>query len=128
MKRILSVAAALAIVLTLTASVEAAQKKKKKKVNTGTIVGTITAVSGDGKSFTVTSLGGKKNKTAGATELKLTERTKVEFIGIKDTAERKLAVGYVVLVAVDEANPGTASVIAAGKAAVGKKKKKKDSE
>jgi hypothetical protein len=127
--RALSLIAALALLLTLTATAEAGKKKKKKGVP-GAVVGTITAVADDGKTITVASLTGKKKKKnqAGATEVKLTDKTKVEFIGFANPEERKLAVGQVVLLAMDETSPGTASAVAVGKAgtakAKGKKKKK----
>jgi hypothetical protein len=126
MSRTLSLIAALALVLSLTATAEAG--KKKKKGATGAVIGTITAVAQDGKSITVSSLTAKKKKQAGPTEVKLTDRTKVDYIGITNPDERKLTVGYVVLLAVDETNPGTASAIAVGKGGALKAKKKKKNQ
>jgi hypothetical protein len=133
MKRIVSLVVVLAVVLAFAATAEAG-KKKKKKDQASTVVGTVTAVD-EGKSITVTGLGGKKKKKAApATTIKITDKTKIDYIGIKDENERKLSIGQVVIVALDEANRDTATAIAAGKlseakknkSARGKKKKKNE--
>jgi hypothetical protein len=116
------------LVFALAATAAEAGKKKKKK-DTGTLVGTITEVSADGKLIKVSQLGAKKKKQQGTPiEVKLNDTTKVEYIGIKAKDEQKLAVGQVVLVALDEQDSSTATVIAAGKVAgkTKKKNKKKD--
>jgi hypothetical protein len=121
MTRSLSLVAALALVLAWCATADAAGKKKKA-AKSGTVVGTITAVSEDGKSFTVTSPGRKKQTTT--TEIKVTPTTKIHYVGIQDKAEQKLVFGYAVLVALEEQG-SNASVIAVAKAPETKKKKVK---
>ncbi len=128
MSRTATTLLSLALVLAVCASAEAAGKKKKKAAAATTMIGTITAVSDDGKTITVTAMGGKK-KNATPAELKLTDKTQVHYLGMPDKSEQKLAVGHVVLVALDETDPTTAVTIAAAKApakAAGKGKKKKD--
>ncbi len=127
MIRFLSYATALALVLSMAAtSAVAAGKKKKKQDAAGTLVGTITAVAEGGKSITIVPLGGKKKARAAGVELKITDKTRIDYVGIKDKSAQKLEVGLVVLVARDENDPATATAIAAGKvAAKGKKKKTK---
>jgi hypothetical protein len=129
MMRYLSYATALALALTLAATAaEAAGKKKKKKDAGGAVAGTITAVGEGGKSITIAPLGAKKKAAqAAGVEVKITDKTRIDYIGIKDKGAQKLEVGLFVLVAPDDNDPATASVIAAGKvSAKGKKKKKAD--
>jgi hypothetical protein len=127
MRRTVSILVAVALVLTLAASTAQAGKTMKKAPS-GAVVGTITAVSEDGKSITVATLGAKKKKKQGAagTELKLGSRAQIVYVGFKDKGEQKLAVGQVVLVALDESDPTQVATVAVGKAAPGKTKKKKN--
>lgn len=123
MSRFLSLAAAVALVLTLGAATAEAGKKKKA-APTNTVVGTVTAVSEDGKTITVTPFGGKKKNPPAPTEVKLSDKTKIDFIGVKDKAEQKLMIGHVVIIGLDEQDSSTAAVVAAAKLPAQTKKKK----
>jgi hypothetical protein len=103
-----------------------ASKEKKKQANTPRVVlGTIQNTD-EGKSFSVSTLGGKKLKPVGTTELKITNRTKIEYVGL-DRNEQKLQPGYFVMVALDPNNKDTAASIKVCKApTAGKQKKNKN--
>jgi hypothetical protein len=132
MRPVVSLASALALLLALAAGAEAAGKGKKRKreAPSNTFVGTLLTVAKDGKKMTVIGLPGKKKKQEVPTrEIKVDDRTKVLYLGIKDKAEQKLTAGYFVIVELDEANKDTATTIATAKAPpVGKKKKKKNTD
>jgi hypothetical protein len=131
MIRILSMLTALAVALALTGTAEAQQKKKKKggapEVTAGgTVAGTIKAVSDDGKTLTVEAPGTKK-KPGASHEVKVTDKTKVEYLGIDAKDEQKLLVGYGVTVMLEDGSKDTAGSIKVSKeTAAPRKKKKKD--
>src|SRR5947199_3622261 len=108
MTRFRSIAAILGVaaLLTVGASPAAAQTAKKQKKNKAAesaptaIVGTITKVGDDGKTFTVTTFGGNKKQPT-TTEFKLTDRTNVEFVAIESKDMQKLTQGYAVIVGFD---------------------------
>jgi hypothetical protein len=135
MNRFLTIAAVLGVatLLTLAASTAKADQDKKKKKNAapetpaGTVVGTIQTVSDDGKTITVAGLGGKKKKPAPTTEVKISDKTKVEYAGIDAKDNQKLKIGYAVTVTLDDTAKDTATAIKVSKATepVAKKKKKK---
>jgi hypothetical protein len=134
MTRLQSLIALLGIAsfLTVGASSASAQQegKKKKKAAVesaavGAIVGTITRVSDDGRTFTVTPLGGTKKQPGTATEFKVTDRTSIEFIGFAAKEDLKLAAGYAVIVAFDGKDKESATLIKVAKTDAPAKKKKK---
>jgi hypothetical protein len=125
MNRIVSLAVAAALVLTLcAATAQAGKKNKNKTAPTNSVVGLITAVSEDGKTISVTSFGGKKKSPAAPAAVKLSDKTKIDYVGIKEKEEQKLAVGLAVIIGLEEQDSSTASTIVAAKMAAGKKKKK----
>src|SRR5438876_9479789 len=107
--------APLAVVLALSLCAATAEAAKKKKAQ-GTVVGTIAAVSADGKSISVVQLGRKKKMPGPTTQVKLGERTRVSYIGLDSKDEQKLAVGRFVMVALDQQDTGTGTDIAVGHA------------
>jgi len=132
MIRILSMLTALAVALALTGTAQAQQKKKKKggaEVTAGgTVAGTIKAVSDDGKTLTVEAPGTKKAPGA-SHEVKVTDKTQVEYVGIDAKDEQKLLVGYAVTVTLEDGSKDTAGSVKVSKettATPKKKKKKKD--
>jgi hypothetical protein len=133
MTRFLSFVIAIAVALALTSTASAQQKQKKKKKGGaevtagGTVAGTIKSVSDDGKTLTVEAPG--KKKAPGAThDVKVTDKTKVEFLGIDSKDEQKLLVGYAVTITLEDGSKDTAGSMQVSKASVTtpKKKKKKD--
>src|SRR5947209_1359775 len=71
------------------------------------VVGTIKGVSDDGKTLTVEQAvtGKKKKKQAPPTsEVKVTDKTKVEYVGIDNKDDQKLQVGYAVTVTLSDTN------------------------
>jgi hypothetical protein len=134
MNRLLTLAAVLGVATLLTlgaATAEAGQGKKKKnaaaETPAGTIVGTIQTVSDDGKTITVAAPGKKKKKAGPTTEIKLTDKTTVEYVGIEAKDDQRLKIGYAVTVTLDDAAKDTAAAIKVSKATdqPAKKKKKK---
>src|SRR5262249_47553458 len=134
MRPVVSLATALALLLALGVSAEAAagkgKKRKKREAPSNTFVGTILTVAKDGKKITVVGLPGRKKKQEVPTrEIKVDDRTKVLYLGIKEKSEQKLTNGYFVIVELDEGNKDTATTVAAAKAPpMGKKKKKKSKD
>jgi hypothetical protein len=132
MTRFLSFVIAVAVALALTSTASAQQKQKKKKKGAeitagGTVAGTIKSVSDDGKTLTVEAPGTKK--APGAThEMKVTDKTKVEYLGIDAKDEQKLLVGYAVTITLEDGSKDTAGSMQVSKASTTtpKKKKKKD--
>src|SRR5207249_4742849 len=106
-----------------------AKKKQKKNKATETaptaVVGTITKVGDDGKTFTVTTLGGNKKRPATTTEFKLTDKTNIEFVAIDSKDAQKLTAGYAVLVAFDPKEKETATIVKVAKTTDTTTKKKK---
>ncbi len=129
MTRIWSVLAALAVAVVLTGTAEAKQKKNKGSTEVtpgGVVTGTIKAVSDDGKTVTVQAPGTKK--VPGPTyDVKVTDKTKTEYVGIDNKDEQKLLLGYAVTVQLEDGSKDTAASIKASKepATTPKKKKKK---
>jgi len=92
------------------------------------LTGTITGVSDDGKTITVeTAVAGKKKKKVAppTREVKVTDKTKVEYVGIDAKEDQKLQVGYAVTVTLSDADKDTATAIKVSKSAEQPKKKKK---
>jgi hypothetical protein len=121
MYRFIPLAFAVAGLLTLAApTAEAAKKKAGKSTK---VVGTIKAVSTDGKKITVTVSGKKKKKnTTTDREIKITDTTKIKYR--KDAkADGALKVGQFVALKTDKTNTDTAVKIVVGNA---EKKKKKN--
>ena len=133
MIRLRSIAAILGVatLLTLGASPAAAQTAKKQKKNKAAdsaptaVVGTITKVGDDGKTFTVTTFGGNKKQPATTTEFKLTDKTNVEFVAILSKELQKLTQGYAVIVGFDPKDKETATVVKVANTAGSQAKKKK---
>jgi hypothetical protein len=133
MTRLRSIAAILGVatLLTIGASSAAAQAAKKQKKNKGAdtapsaIVGTITKVADDGKTFTVTAFGGNKKQPATTTEFKLTDKTSVEYVAIQSRDLQKLTQGYAVIVGFDPKDKETATVVKVTRIADAGKTKKK---
>jgi hypothetical protein len=129
--RSITVILGVAALLTVGASPAAAQTAKKQKKNTAAdsaptaVVGTITKVADDGKTFTVTTLGGNKKQPATTTEFKLTDKTNVEFVAIENKDLQKLTQGYAVIVGFDPKDKETATVVKVTRIADAGKKKKK---
>jgi hypothetical protein len=121
MYRIVPLALAVAGLLTFGA-LTAEAGKKKKSANPNEVVGTIKAINDGGKQITV-AVTVKKNKAAVPDrEIKITDKTKVEYVKIK-SKKQVLTVGQAVTVTLDEKNKDTALSIKVSK---GKKKKKTD--
>ena len=134
MKRLLSLTAAVAVGLLVAASSASAAdvqdaKKQKKKVTPAPVatamVGTITKVSDDGKTFSVTALGGTKKLPPTTTEFKVTDRTNIEYVGIDTKEAQKLTAGFAVIVAFDAKDKETATVVKVARTEVPAKKRKK---
>src|SRR5262245_38621971 len=133
MTRFRSIATVLAVaaLLTVGASPATAQTAKKQKKARSTesaptaVVGTITKVGDDGKTFTVTTFGGNKKQPATTTEFKLTDKTTVEFVAIENKDLQKLTQGYAVIVGFDAKDKETATVVKVTRIADAGKKKKK---
>jgi hypothetical protein len=124
----LSLAAGLLVGLLfgLVRPVEAGKEKKKQATAARVVLGTIRSAD-EGKSLSLATLGGKKMKQVGAAELKITNRTRIEYVGIDDRNEQKLQPGYFVMVALDPNNKDTAASIKVCKApTAGKQKQKKN--
>jgi hypothetical protein len=120
MYRIVPLALAVAGLLTLGALT--AEAGKKKSANPNEVVGTIKAINDGGKQIVV-AVTVKKNKPAVPDrEIKITDKTKVQYVGLK-AKKQVLTVGQAVRVIVDEKNKDTAVSLKVSK---GKKKKKTD--
>jgi hypothetical protein len=133
MTRFRAIAAILGVaaLLTVGASPAAAQAAKKQKKNKSAdsaptaIVGTITKVADDGKTFTVTTFGGAKKQLPTTTEFKLTDKTNIEYVAIENKDLQKLTQGYAVIVGFDPKDKDTATVVRVTRIADAGKKKKK---
>jgi hypothetical protein len=133
MTRFRSIAAILGVaaLLSVGASPAAAQTAKKQKKNKAAdaapaaIVGTITKVADDGKTFTVTTFGGNKKQPPTTTEFKLNDKTSIEYVAIDQKDLQKLTQGYAVIVGFDPKDKETATVVKATRIADAGKKKKK---
>jgi FtsP/CotA-like multicopper oxidase with cupredoxin domain len=133
MTRFRSIAAILGVaaLLTVGAMPAAAQTAKKQKKNKAAesaptaVVGTITKVADDGKTFTVTTFGGNKKQPATTTEFKLTDKTSIEFVAIDNKDLQKLTQGYAVIVGFDPRDKEAATVVKVTRIADAGKKKKK---
>src|SRR5262245_35961866 len=107
MTRFLSFVIAVAVSLVLAGNADAQQKQKEKKKGGGevtaggTVAGTIKSVSDDGKTVTVEAPGTKKAPGA-TTDVKVTDKTKVEYVGIDAKDEQKLLVGYAVTITLED--------------------------
>jgi hypothetical protein len=124
MYRIVPLAMAVAGLLTLGALT--AEAAKKKKTNPNVVVGTIKAVNDGGKQITVAiKVKKKKKNTVPDRELKVSDKTKVEYVGIEAKEEQVLKVGHAVTVTVDEKDKNTAVSVKVSKAPTKKKKKTK---
>ncbi len=125
MYRFFSFSLAVAALLTLGA-LTAEAGKKKKNANPNEVVGTIKAVNDGGKQITVAIAAKKKKKNpVPDRDIKITDKTKVEYVGIDAKEEQVLKVGHAVTVTVDENNKDTAVSVKVSKAKAKKKKKKK---
>jgi hypothetical protein len=127
-RTILSAAAALGLFLSA-APAPAKDEKAKDEAPAGQqVAGTIKGVSDDGKTITVeqAAVGKKKKKQAAPTsEVKVTDKTKVEYVGIDNKDDQKLQVGYAVTITLSETDKDTATAIKVSKATDQPKKKKK---
>jgi hypothetical protein len=124
MFRLVPLALAVAGLLTLgTLTTEAAGKKKKPI----TVVGTIKAVNDGGKLITVAVKVKKKNKDTVVPdkEIKVGDKTKIEYVGIDAKEDQVLKVGHAVTITLDEKSTDSAASIKVSKA---KKKKKKKTD
>jgi hypothetical protein len=74
--------------------------------------GTITAISPDGK---VVTLEKRPGVDPTKVEIKLTDKTEVEFVGTEKAEEKKLTVGYYAAVWLQEGSKDTAVVVQAAK-------------
>jgi hypothetical protein len=127
------VTAALALLLTLGNPAQAGDKKKKAAAEdvASTITGTITGVSDDGRTLTIqpAPADGKKAKkknAAPAVEIKLTDKTKTEWVGIEKDGLKFKAGQAVTVTLVDGSKDTAAAVKVSQPAEQPKKKKKKD--
>ena len=133
MTRFLSLTAVAGLVLLVAAGGAAAgdqqqaKKQKKKAADTAVtaVVGTITKVSDDGKTFTITPVGGTKKQPATTTEFKVTDKTNIEYVAFLAKEDQKLAEGYFAIVAFDAKDKDVATVVKVAKTAGPTKKKKK---
>jgi hypothetical protein len=118
---------ALAVAGLLTLGTLTAEAGKKKKANPNEVTGTIKATADGGKQITVAVKVKKKKKDAVPDrEIKITDKTKVEYVGIEAKADQVLRVGHAVTVTVDDNDKNTATSIKVSKAGKTKKKKKTD--
>jgi hypothetical protein len=77
--------------------------------------GTITAISQDGKSITLETRKRDPGAELTKTEIKLTDKTELEFAGTDKPEEKKLTVGYIGTVWLQEGSKDTAAVFRATK-------------
>ena len=128
MFRLFSVAA-LTVALLFAGSAQAQKKKKGSTEITpgGTVTGTIKTVSDDGKTITV-EMPGTKKVPGTTTDVKVTDTTKVEYLGIDAKEEQKLLTGYAVKITLEDGSKENAGSMQVSKSppATPKKKKKKD--
>src|SRR5437763_788724 len=119
-RTILSAAAAVGLFLAA-APVQAKDEKAKDEAPAGQqFAGTIKGVSDDGKTLTVEQavVGKKKKKTAPSVkEVKITDKTKVEYVDIDAKDDQKLQVGYAVTITLSDADRDIATAIKVSKAA-----------
>jgi hypothetical protein len=124
MYRFVSFSLAVVALLTLGA-LTAEAGKKKKNANPNEVVGTIKAVNDGGKLITV-AVGVKKKKKNPLPDrdIKINDKTKIEYVGIDAKEDQVLKVGHVVTVTVDENDKDKAVSLKVSKAQLKKKKKK----
>lgn len=110
MQRVLvSAAMVFSLVLLVRAESSAAPDKKKNvPLVDGIVVGTIKAVTADGKSITVEIPGDGKKQAARTVQIKITDMTKIEYAGIDNKEDQQLKVGYTVAITLDEKDRDTA--------------------
>jgi RNA polymerase sigma factor (sigma-70 family) len=81
--------------------------------NAADVSGRITAISADGKVLTVQTGGGGRGEEPQFTEVKLTDKTKIEFNGVGKDLNRKLKVGDTVAVSLQGGSAGLVQATAA---------------
>lgn len=88
---------------------------REERRRTPDFAGKITAISDDGKTLTLSSGGGRGQEQPKNVDLKLTDKTQVEFTGLLKNIAKKLKVGDTAQVWLQEGSKDTAGVIHATK-------------
>ncbi len=84
-----------------------AEDRNREPKKPADVAGSITAITKDGKMLTVRIGGGGRGEEPKLTEVKLTDNTKIEFVGVGKDLNRKLKVGDGVDVMLDGGSAGS---------------------